>query len=293
MNNQLIQTLCNPQSGSAIPLPPRIRKLSRRALTFVGPTLPLLLGPFSVFPSLAQSNGDDALTASPQTNQVITDFCKDPPIAPKKAFLDVSIDGEPAGRIVIGLYDGTVPLGSSRFSGLVSGTAGISYRRKEFSKIMPDYVQHAGVRSYGVDVELAQRSGSDLSGSASNSLLEEWDETSKRCSGTKNVSGSVGIVVRDPNKPPPKPKLVARQGRLEIDQEEVGFSPNGTEFAIALKDAPDLDASTLVVGKVLDGMDVVQKIALVKTVKENTGSPYFRYVRIHASQLHFVHSPNN
>lgn len=148
-----------------------------------------------------------------------------------------------------------------------------------------------GVRSYGVDVELAQRTGSDLS--ASNSLLAELDETSKRCPGMKNVSGSVGIVVRDPNKPPPKPKLVARKGRLEIDQEEVGFSPNGTEFAIALKDAPDLDPSTLVVGKVLDGMDVVKKIALVKTVKENTGSPYFRYACLNLFSLIFSYADYN
>lgn len=133
----------------------------------------------------------------------------------------------------------------------------------------------AGVRSYGVDVELAQRTGSDLS--PSNSLTGELDETGKRCPGTKNMSGSVGIVIRDPNKPPPKPKLVARQGRLEIDEEEVGLDPNGTEFVISLKDAPELDASTLVIGKVIEGMDVVQKIALVKTVKENSGSPYFRY----------------
>ncbi|KAJ4794257.1 Peptidyl-prolyl cis-trans isomerase [Rhynchospora pubera] len=274
--NQLIQTLSKPNPNSSILVPPR--KLSRRAVAIVGPTLPLLLSPLSPFPSLAQSNGDDAITASPQFNQVVTDFCKDPPISPKQAFLDVSIDGEPAGRIVIGLYGDTVPLGSSRFAGLVSGATGISYRRKEFIKIVPNYVQHAGVRSYGIDVELAQRTGSDLS--ASNNLVTEWDETSKRCPGTKNVSGSVGIVVLDPNKPPPKPKLVARQGRLEIDQEEVGLAPNGTEFTIALKDAPELDASTLVVGKVLDGMDVVKKIALVKTVKENTSSPYFRVAKL-------------
>lgn len=143
--NHLIQTVSNPHSS--VPVPPR--KLSRRALTVVGPTLPLLLGSFSPFPSLAQSNGDDAITASPQTNnQAITDFCKDPPISPKKAFLDVSIDGEPAGRIVIGLYGDTVPLGSSRFAGLVSGVTGISYRRKEFIKIMPNYVQHAGNCAY-------------------------------------------------------------------------------------------------------------------------------------------------
>lgn len=140
--NQLIQTLSNLNINSSIPV--TSGRLSRRALTVVGPTLPLLLSPFSPFPSLAQSNVDDAINGFPQTNQVITDLCKDPPINPKKAFLDVSIDGEPAGRIVIGLYGDTAPLSSSRFAGLVSGATGISYRRKEFVKIMPNYVQHAG-----------------------------------------------------------------------------------------------------------------------------------------------------
>ncbi|KAJ3694350.1 hypothetical protein LUZ60_009830 [Juncus effusus] len=257
------------------------KKLSRRALT-----LPFLLTPLiPQFPSLAQSNEENSnsstsnlSTEANAANTVINDLCTNPPISAKKAFLDVSIDGEPAGRIVIGLYGETAPLGSSRFSGLVSGSTGISYRRKEFVKIMPNYVQHAGVRSYGVDVELAQRTGSDIS--QPNNLITEWELTNKNCTGTKNVSGSVSIVVRNPNKPAPKPKLVARKGKLEIDQEQVGLDPNGTEFVIVMKDAPELDESSLVVGKVLQGMDVVQKIALVRTVKENTSSPYFRVAKL-------------
>eukprot|EP00268_Persea_americana_P066297 TRINITY_DN8998_c0_g1_i1.p1 TRINITY_DN8998_c0_g1~~TRINITY_DN8998_c0_g1_i1.p1 ORF type:complete len:157 (-),score=39.07 TRINITY_DN8998_c0_g1_i1:195-665(-) len=139
---------------------------------------------------------------------------------------------------------------------------------------MPNYIQHGGVRSYGVDAELAQRAGRDL---MADSLIEEWEKDNERCTGTKNVAGSLGIVVRDPSKPPPKLKLVAREGKLEIDQEEVGSDPNGTEFVIAMKDSPELDSSTLVIGRVVDGMEVVEKINKVKTVQENTTSPYSRY----------------
>ncbi|CAI9787248.1 unnamed protein product [Fraxinus pennsylvanica] len=46
----------------------------------------------------------------------------------KWAFLDVAINGEPVGRIIIGLY-------------------GASYRRKEYVKIMPNYMQHGELRS--------------------------------------------------------------------------------------------------------------------------------------------------
>lgn len=155
----------------------------------------------------------------------------------------------------------------------MSGAAGISYRRKEFVKITPNYVQHGGLRSYGVDAELANKTGSNL---GAERLVEEWERAYEGCSGTKNLAGSVGIVVRDPSKPPPKLKLVARQGKLEIDEEEVGVQPNGTEFVIATKDSPQLDASALVIGRVLEGMEVVNRIAQVKTVQENTASPYFR-----------------
>lgn len=195
----------------------------------------------------------------------------------KQVFFDVSIDREPVGRVTIELYGDDVPAGVERFSKIVSGAAGISYRRKEFVKIMPNYVQHGGLRSYGVDAELANKTGSNL---AAEKLVEEWERMYEKCPGTKNVAGSVGIIVRDPSKPPPKFKLVARLGKLEIDQEEVGTDPNGTEFVIATKDSPELDASSLVIGRVVGGMEVVQKISQVKTVQENTSSPYFRVAKL-------------
>ncbi|KAJ1394705.1 Cyclophilin-type peptidyl-prolyl cis-trans isomerase domain [Sesbania bispinosa] len=133
------------------------------------------------------------------------------------------------------LYGDDVPLGVDRFSKIVSGAAGISYRRKEFVKIMPNYVQHGGLRSYGVDAELAKKTGSDL---AADSLVGEWERAYERCPGTKNVAGR----------------------KLEIDEEEVGTDPNGTEFIVATKDSPELDTSSLVIGRVVGGMEVVQKL---------------------------------
>ncbi|XAR63878.1 Peptidylprolyl isomerase [Bertholletia excelsa] len=195
----------------------------------------------------------------------------------KKAFLDVAIDGQPVGRIVIGLHGNNAPAGVARFSDLVSGAAGITYRRKEFIKIMPTYVQHGGLRSYGIDAELAKQTGNSL---AADSLKAEWEKMNEKCPGTKNVEGSVSIIVRDPTKPPPKLKLVAKNGKLQIDEEEVGKDPNGTEFVIAIKDSPELDASSLVIGRVLEGMEVARRIGQVKTVQENTGSPYFRVAKL-------------
>ncbi|GKU95056.1 hypothetical protein SLEP1_g8464 [Rubroshorea leprosula] len=254
--------------------------LSRRELTISSnASLLLLLGSQTVEQlNLSKVRAEENLTNNDQQEDKVSASpnCTDR-VSTKRAFLDISIDGEPVGRITIGLYADDAPAGATRFSKLVSGAAGVSYRRKEFVKIMPNYVQHGGLRSYGVDAEIAKRTGSNLE---TENLEEEWERLYEKCPGTKNVAGAVSIIVRDPSKPPPKLKLVARQGKLVIDQEEVGADPNGTEFAIAIKDSPELDASALVIGKVLEGMEVVERIRQVKTVQENTSSPYFRVAKL-------------
>lgn len=261
--------------------PPNLKqcnKFSRRELTIFTNSSLLLLStsqvfdPLSVSKARAEENDQQQAETDPKSGSGCSDK-----ILTKRAFLDISIDGEPTGRIVIGLYEQNAPVGAARFSDLVSGKAGISYRRKEFARIMPNYVQHGGVRSYGVDAELARSTGRSLTNER---LIEEWEKSNEECEGTKNLAGTVSILVRDPSKPPPKMKLVARKGKLEIDQEEVGVERNGTEFTIAMRDSPELDSSGLVVGRVIEGMDVVEKIGKVKTVQENTSSPYFRVAKL-------------
>ena len=174
----------------------------------------------------------------------------------QKAFLDISIDGEAAGRIIIGLNGGAVPGGAGRFAALVSGELGLTYRRKPFTKILPGYIQHGGVPG----------------GAGGGELEEEWLRRRTAAAG----AGAVGIIVRDPDIPPPKTKIVAKAGKLVVEEEEVGVRPNGTEFVILVKDAPELDERALFVGRVLEGMEVAEKVAAVKAVKENSSSPYFR-----------------
>ncbi|XP_009790730.1 peptidyl-prolyl cis-trans isomerase CYP26-2, chloroplastic [Nicotiana sylvestris] len=271
-------------------IPNQCCKFSRRELAIgTSSSLLLLLGSQAIEPlnlSRARADGlpdspdkiepEPELEPEPEEPSRKVDYCSDQNVT-NRAFLEVSVDGEPIGRIVIGLYGDGTPVGSARFNKLVSGAAGVSYRRKEFARIMPNYVQHGGLRSFGVDAELAKNTGRTMT---IDNLVDEWEKQSEGCQGTKNVARSVSIIVRDPSKPPPKMKLVARKGKLEIDQEELGKDVNGTEFTIAVKDSPELDASALVIGRVLDGMDVVERIGQVKTVKENTSSPYFRVAKL-------------
>uniref|UniRef100_J3KVS4 Peptidyl-prolyl cis-trans isomerase n=1 Tax=Oryza brachyantha TaxID=4533 RepID=J3KVS4_ORYBR len=251
-SNPTLPSLPQPHNHHQPPPPPP--KLGRRAAAVAIAAAPAIL---SVTP--APSRAQEATGAAP----CIADL----PVT-AKAFPDVSIGGEPAGRITVGLFGDTAPAGASRFLSLVTG---VGYRRKEFVKIVPGYVQHGGVVSYPAIEEVTDR------------LAAEMGAVRAQCRDGRRphaAAGAVSIVVRDPSLPPPKPKLVARGGKLEIDQEQVGVAPNGTEFVITTGDAPELDASALVVGRVVDGMDVVGKIAAVPTVRDNTASPYFRVAKL-------------
>ncbi|VAH55708.1 peptidyl-prolyl cis-trans isomerase CYP26-2, chloroplastic-like [Triticum dicoccoides] len=240
------------------PQQPTAPKLGRRAaaVAVAIAASPALLG--AVSPSARAQEAAAAAASAPCIDEL--------PIT-AKAFLDVSIGGEPAGRITVGLFGDAAPAGAARFLSLATG---VGYRRKEFVKVVPGYVQHAGVVPYPVIPAVTDR------------LAAEMEAARARCvgGGAMNAAGAVSIVVRDPSLPPPKPKLVARGGRLKIEEEQVGVVPNGTEFVIATRDSPELDASALVVGRVVAGMDVVGRIAAVATVKDNTGSAYFKVAKL-------------
>ncbi|PKA53851.1 Peptidyl-prolyl cis-trans isomerase, chloroplastic [Apostasia shenzhenica] len=242
------------------PLPPaKTPPLLRRAALTLALSLPF------------QSSLASIALAAPSPSPSL---CPSSATITSKAFLDVSIDGALAGRITIGLFGDAAPAAAARFAALASGSGGISYRRKEFLKIAPTYIQHAGIRSYGADADLARRSGADL---ATEGLISDWEAAAAAgCAGVRSAAETVGIVVRDPARPSPATRIVARNGRIVVEEEENGGGPNGTEFVIARKDSPELDAAAVVVGKVVAGMDVVDKIAGVSSVRDNSSSPYFK-----------------
>lgn len=57
-----------------------------------------------------------------------------------------------------------------------------------------------------------------------------------------------------------KEKLVAYRGKLVSVQEAVGEAPNGSGFVITLGPAPGLDSTNLVVGRVVEGLDLVRQV---------------------------------
>lgn len=132
------------------------------------------------------------------------------------------------------------------------------------------------MRSLGAGADLARRvSGVDF---AAGELVSEWAAEANRCAGLRSTAGAVGIVVRNPSRSAPATRIVARNGRIEVEEEEVEAGPDGTEFVIATRSSPEMDAVAVAVGRVVDGMEVVEKIAGVGAVRDNNGSPYFRFL---------------
>jgi len=90
--------------------------------------------------------------------------------------------------------------------------------------------------------------------------------------------GLVSIIVRrNPDDPEPEPKarLVSVRGKFETVYDPPPPPPNGTSFVITLQAAPELDATNVIVGKVVGGFDVLKEISQLPTVKDNTNSPFF------------------
>lgn len=74
-----------------------------------------------------------------------------------------------------------------------------------------------------------------------------------------------------------KTKLVAYNGKLiRVEEAQGGESPNGSGFVITTQAAPQLDATNMVVGHVVDGMDIVEQLTKLPTVKSNSNSVFFR-----------------
>ena len=197
--------------------------------------------------------------------------------ATTECFFDIAVEGEPLGRVLIEVDEST--LAGKRFVQLCRGVGGLSYRRTVLDSIEVSesdeseiYLKNSGVAGF---VTPGTQTPVDIVGgpSAERLVSELETQTTKHDDG-----GLVSIIVRrNPDDPEPEPKarLVSVRGKFETVYDPPPPPPNGTSFVITLQAAPELDATNVIVGKVVGGFDVLKEISQLPTVKDNTNSPFF------------------
>jgi peptidyl-prolyl cis-trans isomerase B (cyclophilin B) len=189
-----------------------------------------------------------------------------------KVFFDISVDREPLGRIVIAV-DGAssgAKIGAARFLDLAKGIEGTTFRRTKIELIQDSYIQGSGLKT------LSRKANEDTA-IAGGPDVEQLELEMEKSTAKHDRPGVVSFVVKRSTERDTKDKLVAVNGKLVTVTNVLGGDlPNGSCISITTKAEPGLDATNLVVGHVVEGQDVVDAIAAMPRVKDNSESPFFK-----------------
>ena len=155
--------------------------------------------------------------------------------ADPKVFFDISLDGEPAGRIEMSLFAKTCPRTAENFRCLCTGEKGVGqlgkplhFKGSSFHRVIPGFMCQGGDFTAGNGT-----GGESIYGET---FDDEWDN---------------GVVGHD------EPML--------LSMANAGPNTNGSQFFLTVTQTPHLNGAHVVFGRVTAGVDVVKSVEAVGT----------------------------